>query len=201
MKEYAVQLRKPTMSFTKEAVYYDIFHTDKNYRKEAKAIRKQYPDAKTVLEIGSGTGALTGELKRCGFIVDCIEPSKEMVENNTAKPRTIIVAKIEDIVEEWDQVPESTFEKKYDLVLAMYDVLNYVPHNKYEMVIGKLKEWGTYLVTEMWSFDGVKPIQFRRFGKYWRLRLGFKLRNTVHLWYIFGGASLVVEKHTLYIHV
>ena len=53
--------------------YYDLLYRDKDYAGEAEyiaALIKRYaPDAKTLMEIGSGTGAHAAELAEMGYEV------------------------------------------------------------------------------------------------------------------------------------
>ena len=181
------------MSFKKEATLYNLFHSDKNYRKEAKELRKKYPDAKTLLEIGAGTGLLTKELVKLGFKVTCIEPSSEMLALWSIKGVERINAKLED-------VPLKRFKRnQFDLLVAHYDVLNYIDNDCFGEQARKLLRWAENYSTEVWSGTSVKPFTYK-FKKGWhRVRLGFRVGTKVHLWFIYFGKGFLVEKHTLYL--
>ena len=181
------------MSFNTEAKYYDAFHKDKNYKKEAKEIRKKFPKAKTILEVGCGTGNLTCELEKLGFKVTCVEPSKEMLKFFKGKTKNVIVKKInEPWFFEWN--------KEFDVSLAMYDVLNYLPTLDCIDVMNKMLKISKDCVFELWSYGPVKPFTYKRAGNLHRIRLGFTYNHKTHLWYFFFGDGFLVEKHTLYLH-
>jgi SAM-dependent methyltransferase len=183
------------MPFTAESKLYGLFHQDKNYAKEVKEIRKNYPKAVTVLEIGAGTGLLTKELVKQGFVVTVIEPSEEMLSTWRMKGVRRINKKIED-------VKSSSFKRgEFDLVLAMYDVLNYVHPDDIEFQLFKLFHWSKNVVTEMWDRDdGIKFFTHKAVGKWHRLRFAVKVGSTVLIWFIYFGKGFVVERHTIYLH-
>ena len=179
--------------FDKEALYYDLFHRDKNYKREAKLIRRKHPKAKTILEIGAGTGNLTVELERLGFVVDAVEPSLMMLAyfkgDRTRTHNTTIQ----------DFIPP---RKKYDIILALYDVLNYIPHRDYWQVVYMLNQLSVYKIVEIWNrYDEVKPLTIKKAKGATRVRLGFKWGNTAQLWFIYWGKGLVINYHKLYFHL
>ena len=186
MKEWGV-----FMEFGSEAKYYDLFHQDKDYAKEAQAIKKKFPRVKTILEIGCGTGNLTVELEKLGFKVTGIEPSGEMLKYFKGNTKEVFMTTIQNYIPP---------KKKFGLVLAMYDVLNYIPDADYGDVMDKINKIGRLFFFETW--DPKNPF-------YWfthkiangchRVRLGFKFRGNVHLWFIFWGQGLVISKHKLYL--
>ena len=182
-------------AFTNESKYYNIFHFDKDYAKEAREIRKKFPKAKTVLEIGSGTGLMTVELEKLGFKVTCIEPSINMaveaskVSYNKNNNIEIYIKTLEEFI------PIIYF----DLVLALYDVLNYSP-NFWDNRL-KIRALGKDNIIEVWDRSKpVYPFMYKRARKCRRIRLGFKFMNKAYLWYIFTGKGLVISFHKLYLH-
>ena len=179
------------MGFKNEAHYYDLFHQGKNYKQEAEQIKKMFPNAITVLEIGCGTGNLTIELEKLGFKVTGIEPSKEMLKYFKGRTNKVYRTTIQEYIPP---------KKKYDLVLAMYDVLNYIPESDIDEVGLKIKAMGKHWHAEVWSdFTFVIPFTYRKVDHYHRIRLGFKFKNIAHLWFIFWGKGLVISKHKLYL--
>lgn len=69
--------------FSQYSAYYDLLYHDKDYREEAgyvaRRIRGALPTARTLLELGSGTGRHGRLLAEMGFDVHGIERSPEMV--------------------------------------------------------------------------------------------------------------------------
>jgi len=176
------------MSFSKgESSYYDLFHKDKDYKKEALKIKKMFPKAVTVLEIGCGTGNMTVELEKLGFDVLGIDPSKGMLKKFKGKKSV------------WCTLEGLSYpKKKYDLVLALYDVLNYIP--EFETALNKMSRLGNQVYYEVWPDQPVKLYMYKRIGKYKRIRLGFKFESEAYLWYIYWGKGLVIDFHKLYLH-
>jgi SAM-dependent methyltransferase len=188
------------MPFTRESKIYDLFHKDKDYKTEATLLRKKYPKAKTVLEVGAGTGLLTKELFKMGFEVTVIEPSFPMLEilwtRLPMKWRQLWC--INHTLEKTSLV---TFEKNtFDLVVAHYDILNYVKPEDKEFAIFKLEYWGKKLDIEVWpKEDGVRLFTYKSVDGWHRIRLGIRLGNTAHLLFIYFGKGFFAEKHTLYL--
>jgi SAM-dependent methyltransferase len=181
--------------FNTEAKFYDQFHQDKNYRKEARMLRKAFPKAKTVFEIGCGTGNLTKELEKLGFKVTCVEPSEEMLKYFKGKTKKVLHRKIND---PWFLL----WEKKFDLVLALYDVLNYIPENDFVSVFCKIFSMSKNRVIEVWPNKPVKFFTYKKAGDIHRIRLGIQLKERVFLWYIyFGLHEICSETHMLYMHI
>lgn len=182
------------MPFTQEAKLYNLFHSDRDYEAQAKALREKYPKAKTVLEIGAGTGLLTKELVKQGFTVTVVEPSKEMLSTWRNSSVKRVNSKIEDL-------PSNTFkEKHFDIVLALYDVINYIPHNRYYDAVVNIFTWGKKVEAEVWDrANGVKFFTYKKVGDWRRIRLGLRIGKVAHLWFIYFGKGFFVEKHTLYL--
>jgi SAM-dependent methyltransferase len=182
------------MAFTTEAKYYNKFHKDKDYQKQAEHLREIYPDAKYVLEVGCGTGLMTRELQKQGFKVIGIEPNKEMLKMWRAKSTKVIQKKIES-VGFCEFLP-----KQFDLVLALYDVLNYVPHDWYGEVMYNLRSWGKKLIYEDWRGNKVDLVRVKKVNGIIRLRIAIKHNQKVSIWYIYLAKKPIIEKHTLYLH-
>src|ERR1035437_4745201 len=182
-------------AFDKEAIYYDIFHSSKDYSQEALKIKQMYPNAKTILEIGSGTGLMTVELEKLGFVVKGLEPCASMTTvaghcNRLAK-QGVYWSTIEDF-------SLNIAPNKYDLVLALYDVLNYLPFKQMPKVLKKIRKLGHDSIIELWPDAYVKPFTFKSVPKCKRVRFGFRFNKRVYLWYIFWGNGLVISFHKLF---
>src|SRR5471032_3326154 len=70
-------------NFQKYSKFYDLLYRDKNYVAEAdyvaQTIRALFPAARSILELGSGTGRHGRLLAAMGFDVHGIERSPEMI--------------------------------------------------------------------------------------------------------------------------
>jgi len=184
------------MSFKQEAALYNLFHADKDYKAEARALVRPYKSCKTVLEIGSGTGLLTRQLLALGCHVTAIEPSAEMLSKIRNRKNLVKVNK------RLEEIKPSTFDfDQFDLVVAHYDVLNYVSHKALPSQFLKLHYWGKHVSCEMWDgCGGVKPITVKFAPGWVRIRLGFGFKKRAYLWYIYLGKGVIVEKHVIYLH-
>jgi SAM-dependent methyltransferase len=150
----------------KELEYYDIFHKDKDYEAEAKALPLK---GKTILEVGSGTGLMTKELRKLGYEVTTVDPNCEADYKY------------------FEDVPDP---EKFDNVLALYDVLNYMEEKP------NISGW----VIEMWDRSkGVKLFTYKKVDNCYRVRLGFKLFNKAHLLFIYWGKGFALAYHKLYL--
>lgn len=182
----------PKSPFDNVARYYDtFFHRDQDYAADAREVRRKFPDARTVLEVGCGTGNLTVELVELGFEVTCIDPSTEMLRHRRGKVKRIINTSIQDY----------SGPDRFDLVLATHDVLNYVPFDEIAAVLGKIFSLGREVYVEVWDPSmPVYPFTYRRAGDCRRIRLGLGFNRQAHLLYILWGKGLVISYHHLYLH-
>lgn len=103
--------------------YYDLLYKDKDYSAEAdyvaRRIKSFSPKAKTILELGCGTGKHGVELEKKGLTVFSIDKSKEQIAQ--AKERGLDCA-VADI---------SRFraKKKYDAAISLFHVMSYLTDN------------------------------------------------------------------------
>lgn len=161
----------------KEWEYYDIFHKDKDYEVEAKRLPLK---GKTVLEIGSGSGLMTRELEKLGYEVTTVDPNYPADYN-------------------WIGAAVAESPDRFDNIIALYDVINYMPPWEYRAF--KLVSRYTPTIIEKWNpGQGVKPFTHKRVGNYHRVRLGIKLFNKAHLLFIYWGKGLCLACHKLYLH-
>lgn len=157
-----------------ELKYYDMFHEDKEYAKEL----SQLPLAgKDLVELGSGTGLMTKELRKRGFRVITVDPNAPADYSC------------------WKEVDYTNIKH----VLALYDVLNYFAPKEYK----ELKETvGDKLIEEIWDAEqGVKFFTYKKSDKAKRIRLGIKLFNRAYLTFIYWGKGKpAMAIHKLYLH-
>lgn len=121
------------MVFNAYASYYDLLYQDKDYSAEVNNIvshiREEAPEAKTILDLGCGTGAHAEYLARMGYTVHGVDMSQEML--NRAETRK---AKLPD-----DVASRLTFSlgdvrtvrtgKAYDVVISLFHVMSYQTSN------------------------------------------------------------------------
>ena len=119
--------------FADYARYYDLLYRDKDYAAEAEyvagLIRKFHPSARTILELGSGTGIHASMLAVKGFTVHGIERSPEMLarsqtltENRAAGDGRLTFTT--------GDIREIRLTKRFDAVIALFHVISYQTTNE-----------------------------------------------------------------------
>lgn len=116
-------------NFLKYSAYYDLLYKDKDYEGEADyvaaTLRALAPDARKILEFGSGTGKHARLLAHKGFDVHGIERSVEMaaLANDAPVPGPgSFRCQVGDIAD----VPVAG---TYDAVIALFHVISYLTDN------------------------------------------------------------------------
>ncbi len=137
-KEYIIDTGKDPKMFYKENKYYifDLINWHMQSRRSfdvelANNIRKNYPNAKKVLDFGSGCGQNAIELTKAGYITAMAD--YESYTSQFARFRTKkrgLDIKFYDI--------EQPINDKFDIILA-FDVLEHVPDTEFEKTINLLK--------------------------------------------------------------
>lgn len=119
------------MSYSgKHAECYDLFYQNKPYHEEAQyaaaLIRTRFPAAKTILDLGCGTGLHCLELARQGYKVSGVDQSASMLD---AAGRNLAAARdISSAVVEFQIGDITTFRasSKFDAVISLFHVFSYL---------------------------------------------------------------------------
>lgn len=95
--------------------YYDLLYKDKDYESEANYIASMLGNAKTVLELGCGTGKHANLLNKKGYDVYGIDLSESMIEEAKKLGNACKVADVR------------TFrcDKKFDAVISLFHIASY----------------------------------------------------------------------------
>ncbi|QPK63425.1 class I SAM-dependent methyltransferase [Methylomonas sp. LL1] len=119
--------------FDHYALYYDLLYRDKDYAAEAayvaSHIREFNPSAKTILELGCGTGGHAEFFARMGFTVVGIDMSVTMLnqaEMRKAKLPTEIAERLTFIQ---GDVRSIRTGEQYDAVISLFHVMSYQTSN------------------------------------------------------------------------
>ena len=115
-------------NFKKYAKYYDDFYLDKNYSKETRFISSFFIENKkklNILDLGMGTGTHLINFLQKGHFVDGVEISQKMIE--IAKQKI----KKKNIKSHYNFFNQNILnfisrEKKYDVTVLLFHVLNYL---------------------------------------------------------------------------
>lgn len=104
--------------------YYNLLYGDKDYRTESNYVAskiKQYtPDAKSILEFGSGTGGHGLLLQKRGFQIFGLDQSEYMVEEAIKKGLPCIVSDISNF----------KLEERFDVIISLFHVISYLTTNE-----------------------------------------------------------------------
>ena len=111
-------------NFQAYSAYYDLLYRDKDYEAEAAyvaaAVRAAAPSARTILELGSGTGRHGRLLAAMGFEVHGVERSAEMVE--LAQTGGGFTCEVGDIC-------QARVGRTFDAVISLFHVISYQTTN------------------------------------------------------------------------
>ena len=106
--------------------YYDVLYKDKNYHAEVdfivSLIRKHNPNAKTILNLGCGTGAHDIFLAEAGYDVVGVDLSQEML--NVARNKN------PNCSYHLGDARNVNLNKKFDVVISLFHVLSYQTSNQ-----------------------------------------------------------------------
>lgn len=147
--------------FQKYSAYYDLIYRDKDYVAEAQYVARilgsVVPDARTVLELGSGTGRHGRLLAAMGFDVHGVERSADMVEiaRAAAAPDDAsgrFTCEVGDIC-------EARLGRTFDAVVALFHVISYQATNDalesaFAVAAGHLNRGGVFFF-DVWHGPAV----------------------------------------------
>ena len=112
-------------SFKSYSNYYDHLYHDKDYNAEAdylvNLIKKYRKNAKTIIDLGCGTGKHAKLLAKRGFEVTGLDKSDEMIA---------IARKDSNLEFILDDIATFKLKKKFDIVLSIFHVFSYLTTNE-----------------------------------------------------------------------
>lgn len=153
--------------FEDYSAYYDLLYSDKDYASEAeyihRLIQSASPGAKTILNLGCGTGKHDALLAKMGYEICGVDLSETMIaialQKNADSP---IVFHVGDV---------RTFRttQHFDVVISLFHVLSYQVQNEdllqtFETAALHLKPGGTFIF-DCWHGPGVitdKPVKRKK---------------------------------------
>ncbi len=140
--------------FLDYARYYDLLYQDKDYPAEAGyivgIIRRHSPDAKSILELGCGTGRHDVFFAEAGFEVAGLDFSQSMIdlaEDRRQKLGPDIRSRISFQVAD---IRNFRLDRQFDAVISLFHVISYLPNNEdikmaFDNVHRHLKPGGLFL--------------------------------------------------------
>jgi SAM-dependent methyltransferase len=111
------------------ARYYDLLYRDKDYRAEAeyvsKLLREVKPGAKSVLELGCGTGGHAAHFAALGYRLAGVDLSATMVERARAKAEAYPEAARAALSFSEGDVRTVRLNETFDTVISLFHVMSY----------------------------------------------------------------------------
>ncbi|MCK4650930.1 class I SAM-dependent methyltransferase [Candidatus Babeliales bacterium] len=114
--------------FENYAAYYDLLYQDKNYESEAnyidKLIQKYFLNAKSIFELGCGTGKHAMFLAKKGYFVHGVDFSNKMISfaKNIVEEHKDLVGKLNF---SYGDIRSVCLNKKFDIVISLFHVVSY----------------------------------------------------------------------------
>ena len=148
-------------AFDKYSRYYDLLYRTKDYTGEAAyvlgLIQRHAPQAKTLLDLGCGTGTHAREFARVGYRTVGLDRSAEMLAQAKKKERedNLAACKIE-----FEQGDLRNFElsRTFDVIVALFHVISYLPTNEdLDATFGQIQKHlspGGIVVFDFWYRPG-----------------------------------------------
>jgi SAM-dependent methyltransferase len=113
--------------------YYDLLYRDKDYAAEVLFIRqlleRHAPLARTLLDLGCGTGAHAVLLAEAGYDVFGVDRSERMLEGARARRSRLSdeVSRRTEFVA--GDIRTVSLDRRFDVVLSLFHVISYLPAN------------------------------------------------------------------------
>lgn len=142
--------------FNEYSKYYNLLYKDKEYVSEANyintIIQKYNNNAKTLLDIGCGTGLHANELSNKGYTVTGMDISEQMLLEAKKTFNNV------DFVN--GDIRDFKFDKNFSIITSLFHVMSYQSSNQdldnaFRSVSDHL-ELGGYFIFDCWYGPGVK---------------------------------------------
>ena len=118
--------------------YYNLLYKDKNYSGEVEYVRgiiqRHSPDARTILDLGCGTGRHDFLLAEIGYEVSGVDMSQEMLEVANNRRSSLIAHRgLADPLAPFflqGDIRSIRLEKTFDVVISLFHVMSYLTGNQ-----------------------------------------------------------------------
>ena len=121
------------INFDDYAQYYDLLYQDKNYIEEVEYIEKHIKnnsfEAKSILELGCGTGAHAEHLANMGYMVHGVDVSESMLVQAESRKEKLTSDIAERLTFSYGDIRTVDINKKYDVVISLFHVMSYQTSN------------------------------------------------------------------------
>lgn len=111
--------------------YYDLLYQDKDYRAEVdyvhELIQKHKPEARTILELGSGTGRHALLLAERGYSITGIERSESMLHKAVNRLQDYSGQPTVNFIQ--SDIRDFALDQKFDVIISLFHVMSYQTSN------------------------------------------------------------------------
>lgn len=111
------------------ARYYDLLYRDKNYVEEAQFIRNliqtHAPQAKSILDLGCGTGIHASMLTQMGYLVHGVDASPEMLQTANNRIKALPKELANQLHFHQGDIRTFRLEQKFDVIISLFHVVSY----------------------------------------------------------------------------
>jgi SAM-dependent methyltransferase len=118
--------------FSGYAHYYDLLYKDKDYQREANyiahLINRHHPEARSILELGSGTGIHASLLAEKGYAVHGVERSPEMLARSRSLAQESKVIS-DRLTFSAGDIRTIRLTYSFDVVISLFHVISYQTTN------------------------------------------------------------------------
>ncbi len=142
------------MNFGNYARYYDLLYCDKDYVAEAKFIarllQKYVRQARSILELGCGTGTHALLLAKAGYQVHGVDLSAQMLQKASDRLSHLPSELLSKLEFSQGDIRTIRIEQQFDVVLSLFHVISYQTTNKdliaaFATVKAHLKPGGVFI--------------------------------------------------------
>jgi SAM-dependent methyltransferase len=113
--------------------YYDLLYEDKNYSNEVEfvssIIRRHAPGARTVLDLGCGTGIHACAFAREGYEVTGLDRSPDMLAKARERRKQVGSNGSGQVDFQQGDIRDFKLTRRFDVVVALFHVISYLPAN------------------------------------------------------------------------
>lgn len=149
--------------FKQYSDFYDLLYEDKNYTKEVnyinQIIKEKFNDAKTILDLGCGTGIHANLLASMGYEVVGIDFSEDMIRIANEKKNNEYLSNSKNLNFFTGDITNMELGKKFDVVLSLFHVFSYLNTNEAVLsgfeTINKHLKVGGGAIFDFWYGPGV----------------------------------------------
>jgi SAM-dependent methyltransferase len=136
------------------AQYYDLLYRDKDYAGEAafiqQLLRQHAPEARTVLELGCGTGTHAALLATQGYSLHGVDLSDEMLDAARQRTRALPADVQQRLSFSQGNARDCRVGRQFDVVLSLFHVVSYQSTNAdlqamFDTVAQHLKPGGVFI--------------------------------------------------------